>query len=81
MRLWQVLTRLRGHATDVPDPEEGMVYPQRRYQMLLHSTEGPISVKMMVSKNSPPVSMSPRKVSRTSASAASPRGFVWGVFV
>ena len=33
-----------GHDARVPDPDEGMEYPQRRYQVYLKSTSGPVEV-------------------------------------
>ena len=33
-----------GTTLEVPDPDEGMEYPQRRYQVYLKSTSGPVEV-------------------------------------
>ncbi|KAJ7513492.1 hypothetical protein O6H91_23G001800 [Diphasiastrum complanatum] len=36
-----------GTALDVPDPDEGVDYPHRRYQLLLQSTMGPIDLYLV----------------------------------
>ncbi|KAJ7295926.1 hypothetical protein O6H91_Y155400 [Diphasiastrum complanatum] len=36
-----------GTTLEVPDPDDAVEYPQRRYQILLHSTMGPIDVYLV----------------------------------
>ncbi|KAL1495839.1 hypothetical protein AB1Y20_016699 [Prymnesium parvum] len=36
-----------GSTLEVPDPDEGMTYPQRRYQIFLKSTMGPVEVVLV----------------------------------
>eukprot|EP00941_MAST-03F_sp_MAST-3F-sp1_P005338 g5338.t1 len=41
-----------GSTLEVPDPDEGMIPPQRRYQIFLKSTNGPIDVFLIGQGNS-----------------------------
>jgi len=43
-----------GTTLEVPDPDEGMEYPQRRYQIYLKSTMGPVEVYLVSPVDSDP---------------------------